>query len=161
MYAIRSYYEHDTYYTCSNYDGDNKNAINLYFNSDYLNCVNHTRDIRINNKDKSYSTSIIDLVCYNKKMDVFQAVKYLCDILGIDYYSMENDDELPESLKIMQMLFDLQSGEYIEENIKLKPINEKILTYYKPYVNDMFKNDNISYDTQKYFEIGYDRNNFV
>jgi DNA primase len=33
---------------------------------------------------------------------------------------------------------------------------EKILTYYKPYLNDMFLNDGISYETQKEFEIGYD-----
>jgi len=146
---------HNDYYTCANYDGDNTKAICQYFNSEYLNCINYTRDIKYN-KTNNHSTSIIDLVCYNKKINIFQCVKYLCDILGLDYYEMENEDDIPESLKMLQMLYDMKSGEYIEENYKLQPISEKILKYYKPYVNDMFANDNISYEIQKYFEIGYD-----
>lgn len=146
---------HDNYYTCSNHNGDNTKAICQYFDTEYLNCINYTRDIKYN-KNYDYPTSIIDLVCYNKNINFFQCIKYLCDILGIDYYDMENEDDIPESLKMLQMLYDMRSGEYVEENYKLKPISEKILTYYKPYVNDMFKNDNISYDIQKYFEIGYD-----
>lgn len=147
--------KHDTYYTCSNYNGDNKNAINQYYDSSYLNCINHTRDIRINKKPEN-STSIIDLVCYNKNLNLFQGCKYLCDLLGLDYYQLENDDDIPESLKLIQMLYDMKSGDYIEENTKLQPISEKILTYYKSYVNPMFFNDNISYEIQKLFEIGYD-----
>ena len=147
--------KHDRYYTCANYDGDNNKAICQYFDAEYLNCINYTRDIRYNKKSNN-PTSIIDLVCYNKKINLFQCVKYLCDILGLNYYDMENEDDIPESLKILQMLYDMKSGDYIEENYQLKPISEKILTYYKPYVNDMFANDNISYNIQKYFEIGYD-----
>jgi DNA primase len=145
---------HDNYYTCANYNGDNTKAICQYFDTEYLNCINYTRNIRYNNSDST--TSIIDLVCYNKQLNLFQCAKYLCDILGLDYYDMENEEDIPESLKILQMLYDMKSGEYIDENYKLRPISEKILSYYKPYVNDMFKNDNISYDIQKYFEIGYD-----
>lgn len=50
----------------------------------------------------------------------------------------------------------MQQGNYDQEEKPLKPIPEKILTYYKSYLNDMFLNDGISYDTQKEFEIGYD-----
>jgi len=146
--------KHDNYYTCANYDGDNNKAICQYFDTEYLTCINYTRDIRYGKSDNL--TSIIDLVCYNKKINLFQCAKYLCDILGLDYYESANEDDIPESLKMLQMIYDMKSGDYIEETYKLKPINEKILTYYKPYVNDMFANDNISYDIQKYFEIGYD-----
>ena len=38
----------------------------------------------------------------------------------------------------------------------LKPIPEKILSYFEPYVNDMFCEDGVGYDTQVEFEIGYD-----
>ena len=145
---------HDKYYTCANYDGDNNKAICQYYDSEYLNCINYTRNIKYNKSDNP--TSLIDLVCYNKKLNLFQCIKYLCDILGLDYYAIENENDVPESLKMLQMLYDLKSGEYIEENFKLQPINEKILTYYKPYVTDMFAQDNISYQMQKIFEIGYD-----
>jgi len=50
----------------------------------------------------------------------------------------------------------MQQGEYQKEERPLKPISEKILSYYKPYLNDMFLNDGISYETQQEFEIGYD-----
>ena len=146
---------HDTYYSCSNPDGDNKTAINQYFNSEYLNCINHTRDIRYS-KNNDNATSLIDLVCFIKKLNLFQVKKYLCDILGLDYYSMENEDDVPESIKMLQMLYDMEEGDFEEEDVKLQPINEKILSYYKPYVNDMFYNDNISYEVQKEFGIGYD-----
>ena len=49
-------------------------------------------------------------------------------------------------------------GSYISKNDDkpLKPISEEILNYYKNYVNDLFYDDNISYQTQKDFEIGFD-----
>lgn len=146
--------KHDNYYSCSNHDGDNNKAICQYFDTEYLNCINYTRDIRYNKSDNF--TSIIDLVCFTRQINLFQCVKYLCDILGLDYYEMSNEDNIPESLKMLQMLYDMKTGDYVDENYKLKPISEKILTYYKPYVNDMFFKDNISYEIQKYFEIGYD-----
>ena len=43
-----------------------------------------------------------------------------------------------------------------KEEIKLKPISEKVLTYYKNYVNDLFYNDGVDYSTQREFEIGFD-----
>lgn len=140
------------YIQCGNYDGDRRNAIVVYCD-EMLTCENYTRDI-VGNKN---SSDLIDLVMYNKKLPFFKAIKYLCDILGMDYYEMQNDDDLPESLKITQMLLEMKSGDYDEDDKKpLKPINEKILTYYKPYCNVLFKEDNISYEIQKLFEVGYD-----
>ena len=43
-----------------------------------------------------------------------------------------------------------------EDNTPVKPIPEKILSYYRNCVNDLFYNDGISYATQADFEIGYD-----
>lgn len=148
--------KHDNYYSCGNYDGDNTSAINLYYDSEYLNCTNHTRDIVYNGSKGT--PSIIDLVCFNKKLNLFQCKKYLCDLLGIDYYDLENEDmDMPESLKLLQMLDDMMMGNYDDcDNVRLQPISKKILTYYKRYVNNMFYADGISYDIQKEFEIGYD-----
>ena len=146
---------HGNYYTCANYDGDRSNAITQYCDNEYLNCVNYTRNIKYNKKS-DYSTSIIDLICFNKQINFFQCIKFLCDILNLDYYEIENETDIPESLKVLDMLYEMKAGDFVEENYKLKPINEKILSYYKPYVNDLFANDGISYDIQKMFEIGYD-----
>lgn len=84
------------------------------------------------------------------------AVKWICDVLDIDYYS-NLDEDLPKSLQLTKMLVEMQSVDTEAETEKpLKPIPEKILSYFKPYVNDMFNEDGVSYDTQAEFEIGYD-----
>lgn len=139
------------YWTCSNYDGDNKQAIVLY-NNDNLGVINYTRDMT---SGKSVPTDLITLVCFNKKLSFPEGLKYICNELGIDYY-YDFDDDIPESIKITKLILEMNNNIDEQEEKPLKPISEKILTYYKPYVNDMFLKDGISYETQLEFEIGYD-----
>lgn len=139
------------YLSCSNPDGDNTSAVTLYLNTN-LTVVNYTRTLNPNKK----SHDIFDLVEFYLKINFFEAVKQLCDWCDLDYYKDWNED-IPESLKITKMLMELDGSTFIEDdNSPLKPIPEHILTYYYPYVNDMFANDNISYKTQRLFEVGYD-----
>jgi DNA primase len=42
-----------------------------------------------------------------------------------------------------------------EDNSPVKPISEKILSYYLPFGNKMFEEDNISLEVQREFEVGY------
>ena len=94
-------------------------------------------------------------MCFIKDLSFSNGLKYICDVLGIDYYK-NPDEDLPESLRITKLIYEMQSNYDIEEDKPLKPISEKILTYYKSYVTDMFANDGIDYMTQEEFEIGYD-----
>lgn len=99
---------------------------------------------------------MLDLVSYNKKISFFEGLKFICDILGISYYHDFNED-IPESIKITKLIYEMKQGNIEQEDERpLKPISEKILTYYKPYVNDLFYDDGISYSVQREFEIGYD-----
>lgn len=141
-------YHSSGYFTCSNPDGDNQNAIVVY--NDTLVCENYTR--QISNKLKN---DLIDLVCYLKDCNFPDALKWICQVLGIDYYHDFTQD-VPESLLITQMIFDMSESYQANEDKPLVPISPKILTYYKPYVNDMFLKDHISYETQREFNIGYD-----
>lgn len=143
-------YHSSGYYTCGNKDGNNISSILVRCN-DYLTCINYTRQIVKVNR----STDLIDLVCFNQNLSFSQGLKFLCNTVGIDYYH-DFDLEIPESLRITQMLLDMNSNKYDEKEIPLKPISKEILNYYKPYVNDMFFNDNIGYKTQKDFNVGYD-----
>lgn len=139
------------YISCANKDGDNPNAITLYLNAS-LTVVNYTRTLNANKK----SHDIFDLAEFYLNVNFFEAVKQLCDWIDLDYYKDWNED-LPESLRITKMLMELENTSSIDEdNTPLKPIPESILSYYYPYVNDMFANDNISFTTQRLFEIGYD-----
>lgn len=141
----------DGFFQCANPDGDNYTAVCVYENTN-LTTINYTRDIANGRK----SSDLISLVEFYKKESFPYAVKWICDVLDIDYYS-NPDENLPESLKLTKMLLELQTADEIHEEEKpLMPIPEKILSYYKNYVNDMFLEDGVNYETQKEFEIGYD-----
>ena len=142
----------DGYFQCANPDGDNVTAVCVYENTN-LTTINYTRDI---SNGKNIHTDLISLVEFYKNETFPYAVKWICDVLDIDYYSNLNED-LPKSLQLTKMLVEMQSVDTESETEKpLKPISEKILSYFKPYVNDMFNEDGVSYETQAEFEIGYD-----
>ena len=142
----------DGYFQCANPDGDNVTAVCVYENTN-LTTINYTRDI---SNGKNIHTDLISLVEFYKNETFPYAVKWICDVLDIDYYS-NLDEDLPKSLQLTKMLIEMQSVDTEAETEKpLKPIPEKILSYFKPYVNDMFNEDGVSYDTQAEFEIGYD-----
>lgn len=144
------YHSTKDYWSAANKTGDNKNAIML-FNNEWLNCVNYTRHMTRDDK----KTDIIDLVCYTLSVDFPQGIKFICDEIGISYYH-DFQEDLPESFKILDMLNSMSSNLECEKEIPLKPISKKILSYYHPYVNDLFYNDGIAYEVQKLFNIGYD-----
>ena len=142
----------DGYFQCANPDGDNVTAVCVYENTN-LTTINYTRDI---SNGKNIHTDLISLVEFYKNETFPYAVKWICDVLDIDYYS-NLDEDLPKSLQLTKMLIEMQSVDTEAETEKpLKPIPEKILSYFKPYVNDMFNEDGVSYETQAEFEIGYD-----
>ena len=142
----------DGYFQCANPDGDNVTAVCVYENTN-LTTINYTRDI---SNGKNIHTDLISLVEFYKNETFPYAVKWICDVLDIDYYS-NLDEDVPKSLQLTKMLIEMQSVDTEAETEKpLKPIPEKILSYFKPYVNDMFNEDGVSYDTQAEFEIGYD-----
>lgn len=145
------YHSDKDYWSCANKDGDNKTAINVY-NNEYLGCVNYTRSMTEHNR----SNDIIDLVCYTLDLTFPEGLKFICDNVGIDYY-YDFSEDIPESIKLMDMIKRMNTdGSLIEDTVPLKSIPEKILKYYLPDVNDLFLKDNIDYDTQQEFEIGYD-----
>ena len=139
------------YLTCGNPDGDNNSSVTLYLNTN-LTVVNYTRTLNINKK----SHDIFDLAEFYLNINFFEAVKQLCDWCDLSYYKDWNED-LPESLRITKLLMELDNTTSIDDdNTPLKPIPDHVLSYYYPYVNDMFKNDGISYEIQRLFEVGYD-----
>jgi len=67
------------YYSCSNYNGDNQTAIRVK-NTEYLGVDNWTRSKEF--KDKS---DLITLVEYNKQFSFPKAIKFLHEILGLEF----------------------------------------------------------------------------
>lgn len=101
------------------------------------------------------ATDIIDLISYTTGCNFVEAIKEICNKIGISYYYDFNED-LPESFKILQLISDLKQDSEIREEKPIQPIDESVLGYYKPYVNDLFYKDGIEYAVQREFGIGYD-----
>lgn len=101
------------------------------------------------------ATDIIDLVCFCEKLSFPEGLKFICQEVGISYYH-DFESDIPESLKILKLVNEMSTEQTDEKEVPLKPIPTEILDYYKPYVNDLFYEDGISYSTQKEFQIGYD-----
>lgn len=137
------------YFSCGNKNGDNPRAIVVYKN-DYISCTNYTRQITKNGR----SADIFDLVAYSEDCSFAEAMKFVCNLAGLDYYGEQKD--IPESLQIIKLLKAMSIGEDDEDNSPVKPISEKILSYYLPCGNKMFEDDGISLEVQKEFEIGFD-----
>lgn len=136
------------YISASNPDGNNTQAVIVYLNEN-LTCINYTRQIAKNKR----TTDIFDLVAFYKDCSFPEALKYVHSLLGLDYYAER--EELCESLQILRMLKDMHTDTDNTDNTPVKPISEKILTYYLPYGNKMFEKDNISLSVQQEFEVGY------
>ena len=144
------YHPSNEYWSCANADGDNNGAIVIYDN-EFLMCMNYTRQMVKGNRN----TDLIDLVCYTKHLTFPQGLKFICEEIGISYYH-DFEEDIPESFRILQMIADMNTNITEEKEKPLTPINEHILSYYKPYVNNIFYEDNIDYKTQREFEIGFD-----
>lgn len=138
------------YISASNPDGNNTQAVILY-KSPNLNCIDYTRQL---SKTKR-ATDIFDLVAYFRDCTFPEAMKWVCDTVGLDYYR-DVEEDIPESLKILRFLREMSTGSEEENNEPIKPIPEEILSYYLPYPNKMFEDDGISLDVQQEFEVGYD-----
>jgi len=132
-------------------DGDNIKSTILY-KTPYLPVTAYTKNII----DENGYSDILSLVAYiRQNNNLAHNIKYICDILDIDYYHDFNED-IPDSLKFTNWILQDESKKDEEEQIKLKPINEHILSYYYPYPNKLFEDDGISLITQREFEIGFD-----
>lgn len=143
------------YIQAGNKDGDNPSSIVVYKN-EYISCLNYTRQITKNGRQ----ADIFDLIAYFEDCSFAEAMKFVCGVAGIDYYGERED--VPESLQILRMLKDMNISDEDEDNSPVKPISEKILSYYLPHPNKMFENDSIALEIQQEFEIGYDpQSNYI
>lgn len=140
---------HGEYISATNIDGDAQSIV-IYKNEN-LTCIDYTRTLA---KDKR-STDIFDLVSFNLDVNFPKALKHVHDLLGLDFYD-DTSEEIPESLQLIQLFKEMKERVVEDIDVPLKPIPEKVLSYYLPYGNIMFEDDGISLKTQMEWEIGFD-----
>ena len=81
------YHPNKDIYSCGNYNGDNKGAINVK-NNEYLGVTNWTRE-----KEFGDNSDIITLVQYNKNLSFIEALKYLHKILDLPFEFKRKEDK--------------------------------------------------------------------
>ena len=122
------------FWSCGNIDGDNVGAINVY-ESEYLLVQNWTRAIEFDGM-----TDIITLTQYNKKCSFVDAVKFLCNVLGISFdINKESEPKKPKfnPLAIFEDAISMKSKVDVAE---IRELDEEILDEYTPMLHiDWFR----------------------
>ena len=141
---------HSSYYTCGNCDGNGKYSITVY-NDENLNCINYTRSI-------GEPSDLITLVCFNKKISLREAIKYLHKLFGLKHEYKKSKKNTKEEDKIDP----LDIFKKIKKRRKKIDVNDieiydsKIIQEYEPILYiDWAKEDGITEFTRKKFNIGY------
>lgn len=147
------YHQQKEYYSCSNKNGDNKGAINVYNNS-YLNCRNYTREREFGDK-----ADLLTLVQYNKRLDnpkfsFFDTIKYLHKLLGLKliYHQEVDIKEKIDPLAVFKKVkYRKSKVNVLDFNIK----DEAELQDFVPYIHiDMYR-EGIMPWTVKKFKLAY------
>lgn len=146
------YHANKDYYSCSNWDGDNINAVNVKNNS-YLNVRNWTR------KGFDEKADIITLVEYNRKISFIQAVKYLHSILGLSFkWKSSIIKETTPKKDILNMGAEILLKHANKRKIDVADIHtldENILHDYIPLLYIGWLREGIFFTTAKKFGIAY------
>lgn len=144
------YHPNKEFYSCGNYNGDNISAINVK-NNEYINVTNWTRP----NEFESGS-DIITLVQYNKKLGFIDAVKYIHDLLGLEYSPIKKqhkkEDEKADPLWIFKRIKRAKRRIDVGE---IHVLNEKVLEEYVPILHIDWYRDGIMPWTRDKFGLCY------
>lgn len=147
------YHPSKNYYSCANYNGDNKTAINVR-NNEYLDVKNWTRE-----KEFKKKSDILTLVQYNKQSNFTDAIKYLHNILGLKYkaYTPAKKTSVEEEDKVSIWLPDMEdiTDEFYKNN-PIHALDEQKLKSYEPRIyEDWYRNDGVMPWTRKKFGLAY------
>ena len=144
------YHSNKEYYSCGNCDGDNQTAVNVK-NNKYLNVTNWSRP-----NEFEGSSDIFDLVQYNRKCSFVEAVKYLHDILGIEYTKynkpINKDKNKFDPLNIFKRI---KSTRRSVDVIDINVLKEEVLDEYIPLLHIDFFRQGIMPWTARKFGIAY------
>ena len=134
----------DNYLTCSNPDGNNKQAIVVYLN-DGLVTHNYTRSLE--------GSDLFSLIQYYRDCNLGQAIRYVCRLLNIEDKPIK-EGEKSESLDWMKSIKKNMKEEVVEKELPEIPMEE--LNEYRLIPHALFTRDNISPLTQMIFNIRFD-----
>lgn len=138
------------YFTAGNYNGDNQNSITIK-NNEWLDVVNYTRE-----KEFGEGSDIITLVQYNKQCDFVTALKYLHDILGLEYKFERKSEKKENIIDCTLNVFTRHlNKKRIVDVSELEILDEEILDDYAPLLHESWFQEGITPKTREKFGVCY------
>lgn len=137
------------FYSCANHDGDNISAVNVY-NNEHLMVRNWTR---MNEFDEC--SDIITLTQYNKGYSFMDAVKFLYNLLGLEYKPkkvVKKEEKKHDPLYIFKKV--LRSRKKVDP-YDIRMISEKELEEFVPILHIDWLRDGIMPWTAEKFGLCY------
>lgn len=144
------YHVNKNFYSCSNYNGDNPNAINIK-NNEYLNVRNWTRKGFEDNAD------IITLVEYNQNISFLEAIKYLHNLFDLEYKWQKKSNKKDKQLENKDPLYifkKIRSKTYIDV-ADINILSDELLNDYIPILHIDWYREGIMPWTMKKFGLAY------
>lgn len=142
------YHPNKDFYSCSNHDGDNTGAVNVK-NNEYLNVTNWTRE-----KDFDDNSDIITLVQYNRKCSFIEVVKYLHEILGLEYKWQRKPQKTLNQVNPLYIFEKVKSKRRIDV-ADIHVLDEDLLNDYVPLLHIDWLRQGITERTRKKFGLAY------
>lgn len=142
------YHPMKEFYSCSNFNGDNPNAVNVKNNS-FLNVKNWTRE-----KEFGDNSDIITLVEYNKHLSFIDAVKYLHKILGLEYKWQKKSISNQNKIDPLQIFKKVENKRRINVS-DIHVLDEDLLDDYIPLLYIGWLREGVMPWTAKKFGLAY------
>lgn len=142
------YHPNKEFYSCGNFNGDNKGAINVR-NNEYLGVVNYTRT-----KEFGDNSDIITLVQYNKNMSFVEAIKYLHKILDLpfEFKKVKTPEKKYDPLALFKRIANRQRTVNVDD---IHILEDKLVEDYVPMLHISWVREGITERTRKKFGIAY------
>ena len=144
------YHPNKEFYSCGNYNGDNKGAINVR-NNEYLGVINWTRE-----REFGDNSDIITLVQYNKNLPFIESIKYLHKILDLPFEFKRKEDEPKKKydpLSVFKRV--LRCNKKVVNVEDIHALDDKLLDDYVPMLHIDWVREGITERARKKFNIAY------
>lgn len=144
------YHPNKDFYSCGNYNGDNKGAINVR-NNEYLGVTNWTRE-----KEFGDNSDIITLVQYNKSLSLIEAIKYLHKILDLPFEFKKKEDKPKKKFDPLGVFKKtLRSGRRAVNVDDIHVLDDKLLDDFVPMLHIDWFHEGIMPWTREKFKLAY------
>lgn len=144
------YHPNKEFYSCGNYNGDNKGAINVR-NNEYIGVINWTRE-----KEFGDNSDIITLVQYNKNMSFVEAIKYLHKILDLPFEFKRKEDKQQKRFDPLNVFKRVIRSSRRAVNVDdIHILDDKLLDDFVPMLHIDWFHEGIMPWTREKFKLAY------